>query len=430
VYWHVIVDSAFVTKSNLDALVYPQNIVGRNEKTEDLVRILLGYKQGYVVPLISVYGRSGSGKSTIVRFVCQNLSDVSYCFANLRKAKTVFGAANIILGELGQPSLKSAQGLHLAVEKIGETIKSVLQKEKKKLYVLVLDEYDVLFFDKRGNPSDFIYKLVTLEENLREKGYMLCIIAVSNNVLSDYKIDERVRSRIGNSEIFFEPYRKEEVLDILKVRAKETFRRKIDDKVLQKCASLSSEEHGDARRAIDLLRVAAELASSKGEKITESHVETALAMLQKSRIAEVLQNAPFQLKLVFIGIARISYLADQEWSSTVTIYSQYETILPKDVKKLSYRRVSDLLGELEMAGFVVSQTSSKGRQGYGTQYKLTVPPYAVKVIDPKVWQTWEENKAKHYDLVHNPKYKYARDSKNVWERFEGQKNWRKYVGID
>ena len=63
------------------------------------------------MPFVSVYGRSGSGKFTVVKFVCENLDDenISYVFVNLRKARTVFGCANLILSELGQPSLKSAQ---------------------------------------------------------------------------------------------------------------------------------------------------------------------------------------------------------------------------------------------------------------------------------------------------------------------------------
>lgn len=242
---------------------------------------MLGYKQGYVVPLISVYGRSGAGKSTVVRFVCENLDDISYCFVNLRRAKTVFGAANLILAELGEPNLKSAQGLNLAVEKISSAIESIFEKEKKKLFVLVLDEYDILFYDKRSKPSDFIYKLLVLEESLRAKGHLVCIITISNNVLSDYDIDDRVRSRIGSCEVFFEPYTKEDVLNILKERAKQAFSGKIDEKVLEHCAQLSSEGHGDARRAIDLLRVAAELASLEQKEITQSHIDKAAEELQK-----------------------------------------------------------------------------------------------------------------------------------------------------
>ncbi|MDE1817949.1 MAG: hypothetical protein KGI19_05050 [Thaumarchaeota archaeon] len=52
--------------------------------------------------------------------------------------------------------------------------------------------------------------------------------------------------------------------------------------------------------------------------------------------------------------------------------AKYCSVLEKGAKPLSYRRVSELLTDLENTGFVVSQTSSKGRHGYGTQYKLVI----------------------------------------------------------
>jgi cell division control protein 6 len=194
----------FANKTFLDNLTLPSQIIGREKKAKELVRFLLGYKHGLVVPFISVYGRSGSGKSTVVKFLCENLDDedMSYAFVNLRKARTVFGCANLILTELGQPSLKSAQGINIAIEQISNAIEQRLSNSNKKnnnsnntakLFVLVLDEFDVLIYDKRGKPSDFIYKLLVMEEKLREKGYLMCIIAISNNVMSDYEVDDRVR---------------------------------------------------------------------------------------------------------------------------------------------------------------------------------------------------------------------------------------------
>lgn len=117
-------NAVFAKKSYLDTLSFPDKIIGRQKQAEDLVRILLGYKQGFVVPLLSEYGRSGSGKSTLVRFVCENLKDISYCFINLRKSKTVFGSANLILSELGQPNLKSPQGINYSLERIESAIES------------------------------------------------------------------------------------------------------------------------------------------------------------------------------------------------------------------------------------------------------------------------------------------------------------------
>jgi cell division control protein 6 len=47
-------------------------------------------------------------------------------------------------------------------------------------------------------------------------------------------------------------------------------------------------------------------------------------------------------------------------------------------------------------GFVISHTSSKGRHGYGTQYKLVVPPEAIgKVCFPDWWSDLVQIKIQH-----------------------------------
>src|SRR5918994_583397 len=390
----------FANKAFLDNLTLRSQIIGRERKAKELVRFLMGYKQGLVVPFVSVYGRSGSGKSMIVKFVCENLDEdgISYAFVNLRKARTVFGCANLILTELGQPSLKSAQGINTAIQHISNAIEQRLNNkdDNAKLFVLVLDEFDVLLYDKRGKPSDFIYKLLMMEENLREKGYLICIVAISNNVMSDYEIDDRVRSRIGTSEVFFEPYTQQVVLAILKDRAAKAFSQPVDYEILQYCADQSSQEHGDARRAIDLLRVAAEIAGKKGEKISKTHVDWALAQLQRDRVNTTLSSASYHLKLAAVALARISYLTQEVWHSTSTVYNQYRLILGKDIKPLTYRRIAELLTELENMGLVISHTSSKGRHGYGTQYKLVVPPEAIgKVCFPDWWSNLVQRKIQH-----------------------------------
>lgn len=433
----------FANKTFLDNLTLPSKIIGREKKAKELVRFLLGYKQGLVVPFVSVYGRSGSGKSSIVKFVCENLSeDISYAFVNLRKARTVFGCANLILTELGQPSLKSAQGINTAIERISDTIEQDLKKKKNitKLFILVLDEFDVLLHDKRGKPSDFIYKLLVMEEKLREKGYLICIISISNNVIADYEIDDRVKSRIGTSEVFFEPYTRQDVLAILKDRAAKAFSQPIDSIVLQYCADQSSDEHGDARRAIDLLRVAAEIAGRRGEKISKKHVDAALEKLQKDRVRIMLFSAPYHLKLAAAAIARISYLTEETWHSTSTLYNQYRHITAKETNPLTYRRISELLTELENMGLVISHTSSKGRQGYGTQYKLVVPPEVIGKVcsaSDDWWNTIVERKKKHDRGVESQSMFTTRGSKNSPAHFTNQfdslfnsikdEDWKKFV---
>ena len=51
-------DSIFSDKSALDTFG-TSKIIGRDDKTRELVRMFLGYRKGLVVPFVSVYGRSG-----------------------------------------------------------------------------------------------------------------------------------------------------------------------------------------------------------------------------------------------------------------------------------------------------------------------------------------------------------------------------------
>lgn len=381
---------AFVKKSALDTSNQPKKIVSRVNEVEKIVRYVLDYKQQQVVPLVSIYGRSGTGKSTLVRHVCNYFPEIKLCFVNLRKAKTVFGTINLILNELDQPSLASAQGTNLGMEKIREAILNVTTMDKKKLFVLALDEFDVIFYDKRGNPSDFVYKLVEMQAELKSKGCLVMIITISNNVLSDYDLDDRIRSRIGNSEIFFKPYTKTETLKILQQRSEEAFGKKIDDKVLEKCAKLSFLEHGDARRAVDLLRVTAEIAAKEKKEITVEHIKAASKQIQKDRIEEVISSLSYHSKLICLVLASKMFGLDERWHNTMLIYEKYKEYLQSE--PVSYRRFSELLKDLGSTGFVISDTRSRGQKGYSSKFQLIVDPRIVGEIINKKW--WKEHVVK------------------------------------
>jgi cell division control protein 6 len=399
-------NSLFAAKGALDTLGSSlKTPAGRKAEAGQLVRALAGgQKQGYVPPFVFVYGRSGSGKSTVVRFVCEHLPLVAFRLANLRRARTVYGCACLILEELGGAP-KAGQTIDSVIERIEQGI-GALATAKGRLFVLVLDEFDVLLHDKRGRASDFVYKLLAVQQKLREeKGRLVCVVAISNNVMAADELDDRVRSRIGSCpEVFFDAYSKEEVVAILKDRAAGAFVQPVDDEVIEYCAEKSSEEHGDARRAIDLLRMAAEIAGSEGGKsMTRMHVDMAEERLQKDRVERALSQASYHQKVAAGALVRITYLTQDDgesWYPTSTLYRQYCMSIRKTVRPLSYRRVAGLFSELENAGLAVSRTGSKGRHGYGREYRLTVPPEIVgsKCL-PDWWKILVEQKRKHEERM-------------------------------
>jgi len=380
----------FVKKSALDTSNQPEKIVSRVNEVEKIVRYISDYEQQQTVPLVSIYGRSGTGKSTLVRYVCNYFPEIKLCFVNLRKAKTVFGTINLILNELDQPSLASAQGMNLGMEKIRESILTITTLEKKKLFVLALDEFDVIFYDKRGNPSDFVYKLVEMQAELKSKGCLAMIFTVSNNVLSDYDLDDRIRSRIGNSEIFFKPYTKEETLKILQQRSEEAFGKKIDKKVLEECAKISFLEHGDARRAVDLLRVSAEIAAKEKKDLLVKHVKDASKQIQKDRVEEVISSLSHHSKLICLVLASKTFGLDKMQHSTMSIFEKYKEYVQSE--PVSYRRFSELLKDLENTGLIISDTRSNGQKGYRSEFQLVVDPRIVGEMINKEW--WEKHVVK------------------------------------
>jgi len=421
-------EQIFADKSALDAISKPKTIVGREEKVKEIIRNLIGYKKGFAVPLLSISGRSGSGKTAITRYVCENLEDVSFCYVNLRKSKTIFGASNLILDELGGSITSNQRGLNATVLDIENAIIKKLEKENKRTFFLVLDEIDVILSDKRGSPSDFFYKLLVIEENLKEKQYLISIIVISNNLFEYYDLDDRVKSRIGSNRVFFEPYTKKQTFKILKKIATKAFSYKIDDSILQLCSQQSSQEHGDARRAIELLRVSAELAATSDEKISEQHVKKAVDKLGSSAMGNFLSSASYHMKAMCHALALISYISGEQWHATSSIYHAYKRFLPKEKTLLTYRRISDLLNELEQAGLAASSARSQGRHGFGKQYRLSIPPEAIGLADPKQFEKWKELREKYYDLKNNPDLKYCRDPGQRFDLFEGEKEWLKLFG--
>ena len=179
---------------------------------------------------------------------------------------------------------------------------------------------------------------------------------------------------MGSSDIHFMPYSEDNVFGILQDRAKKAFKIKIDGDVLQFCAKLASSDHGDARRALDLLRTAGEICDGK---ITKDDVENAQKLIQKDRVDEIVSNASYHMRCVVGAIVWLAIVKEQSWGATSNIFIKYAKLVSKDHTPLKYRRVSDLLVELENTGILISRAYSRGRGGYGKEYKLKVDPSLV-----------------------------------------------------
>jgi cell division control protein 6 len=158
-----------------------------------------------------------------------------------------------------------------------------------------------------------------------------------------------------------------QIQDILKKRSTEAIKENIlEEGVIAKCAAYAAREHGDARRALELLRVAVELAERKGIlKITIKELDEAEEKIEKDRVIDIITTQPKQFQLVLYAILLIyDQRKQQNLIFTGEIYVLYKELCSKiNLRPLTQRRVSDVIAEFDLLGIINAKVISKGRYG-------------------------------------------------------------------
>ncbi|ELZ21901.1 orc1/cdc6 family replication initiation protein [Haloterrigena salina JCM 13891] len=240
----------------------------------------------------------------------------------------------------------------------------------ERVVVIMLDEIDKLV-EKSGD--DTLYNLSRMNSELENS--RVSIIGISNDLKFTDFLDPRVKSSLGEEEIVFPPYDANQLRDILEHRSEVAFKGgALSEDVIPLCAAFAAQEHGDARRALDLLRTAGELAErSQAETIVEEHVREAQDKIELDRVVEVVRTLPTQSKLVLFAIILLEKNGVHS-INTGEVFNIYKRLCEEiDADVLTQRRVTDLISELDMLGIVNAVVVSKGRYGRTKEISLSVP---------------------------------------------------------
>lgn len=369
-------ESVFENKEVLLIRHFPSKIPHRSEEIKKIGSILAPALRNNKPSNIFIYGKTGTGKTLCTQYTLNKLKDkaelagtklrFAYLNCKLKKVadteyRVIAGLAKILGAKVPVTGLPTDEVYNIFINKIDET---------DQIIIIVLDEIDRLV-KKTGD--EILYSLTRLNSEL--KNAKLCLIGISNDVRFIEDIDPRVKSSLGEEEIIFPPYNALELKDILEERAKDAFRKEtIDNAVLAKCAAYAAKEHGDARRALDLLRVAGEVAEREGKDIVlMEHIKLAEEKIEINRISELVKTLPTQSKLIIYSIFQLIEKTNTKLE-TGEVYEKYKDLCNiNNTSILTQRRLSDLISELDMLGLINARLISKGRHGRTREIYSTIP---------------------------------------------------------
>ncbi len=373
--------SLFKNKQILQANYSPENIPHREKQIEYIASILAPSLLGEKTSNLFIYGKTGTGKTISMKHVSNELIKRTKDSKLLRieylncKLKKVADTEYRILAELIKKLGGKVPATGLPTSQVYLKFLDFLEKSEEKLLILILDEIDQAV---KKISDNFLYNLIRLNSELNNT--QIIIVGISNDLRFLEELDPRVRSSLSEEELVFPPYNAIQLQEILKKRADDSFKLGVvNEGVIAKCAAFAAREHGDARRALDLLRVAGEIAErATSSKIKIKHIDEANDKIERDKILDIIETEPKQFQLVLYSIFQLTKKT-KEPVFTGDIYLYYQELCKKiKIDILTQRRISDILAEFDMLGLINARVISKGRQGRTREIRLVIPENILK----------------------------------------------------
>ena len=358
----------------------PETILHRDNELAKVTQALLPILKKSRPSNLLVYGKPGTGKTLVVKTILSKIqkrvekSDfpIKLVYANAKDETTLYGLLVSFGRQLGLKTQKELPTTGLSISGVFNRLLDVIEKNTTNA-VFVIDEIDYLaeLISKTG--KDILYNLTRANERL-ETG-SLTLIGISNDLTFKERLDPRVLSSLSEEEIVFTNYTMEQIKEILLDRIKTAFiQGTVESAAVNLCAAMAGQEHGDARRAIDLLRVAGELAErEQSETVKEDHIRRASQKMEEDKETTALNSYPLHEKLLIIAVMRAN------GSSTGEIFQAYKGLCKAlRQKEITQRRVTQILGDIELSGLITGKIIHQGMHGRTKKYNLTIHPDVIK----------------------------------------------------
>jgi archaeal cell division control protein 6 len=387
-------DPIFINKELLEISHLPDEgrIVGRDEEISQLANAVNPAIFGQSPSNVLIYGKTGTGKSLCAKYVSRRLVETAkeegvtavFAYVDCAQDTTETQAVQTIASSVNRESTDiyiPDKGISTATY-------------YKRLWRLLNQEYDValIILDEIDKLEDdaILMQLSRAGEAGKVTDCKIGVLGISNKIKYKDRMDERVKSSLCEREFVFPPYNASQLNQIMAARS-DAFREGVlEDAVIPRAAALAAREHGDARKAIDILRYAGEIAqSTDAPLVREEFVVQARERAEVDRFRELIRGSTPHSRYVLqaLTVLSLDQRREDDWLEnkgfrTTRIYDVYEQICRQEgTDALSLRRVRDLLKEHAFLD-ILEQTRHSGGSAEGsyTEHTLLEEPDVVKDV--------------------------------------------------
>lgn len=349
-------------------------IVGRDTELQNVGQALGPAIDGGPPSNIVIYGKTGTGKSLVARHVTQRAREraitndigFSHVYVDCSDADTETRVAREITTQLADetPATPDIPDKGIGANEYYRYLWDLL--ESRDVCIVLLDEIDILRDD------DVLMQLSRAEETGKTDCY-LGVISISNKIEFRDRLSERIDSSLQDEDIIFQPYDADQLRTILENRRDAFKPGVLQDGVIPKVAALAAREHGDARKAINILQKAGELAERENDDhVTEAHVERGQRKAEVQRFQELVSGSTPHVRYLLRALAKLTENREGDAFSTHEIYQVYQSIADAEGSDpLSQDRVYRLLKEQSFLGVTESRHTGGGHsEGSYLEHRL------------------------------------------------------------
>ncbi|WP_256686168.1 orc1/cdc6 family replication initiation protein [Halococcus qingdaonensis] len=379
-----ITDTIFSNKEVLNESYQPESILKREQEIEEYRYALQDVLFGRDPENVMLYGKAGLGKTAVTTYMMDALNDEVQSrdeaddlhIHNVNcNSKTLFMIIRVLVNKLlpqdasrfpkrGLGTGDAFEELYQQLDRVGGT------------HLFVFDEIDHL-----DEVDTLLYELPRARSNGHLSDARVGIIGISNNYTFRKTLSPKVKDTLMENEISFSPYDATELKAILKDRAEQAF---VEDgweqSAVGMASAISAQDMGNARQAIDLLRVGGEVAERAGDScVIDDHIETARELVQRGRLANRIRDQTDHSQYVLETIARLEKRDDTPARSK-EIRETYEQVAESwaTTPLTSLKSIQDHLADLHMLGFLQRDKRNQGRSGgQYFEYQLDLDPELV-----------------------------------------------------